>query len=135
MLCWMVSAQSRRLEVRCGAPKKGPEAKKSYVHLLNSTLTATERTLCCVLENHQTPDGFKARERAPLSARLSASARSILSSTNALFLLVHLRLLFTLLLTLLRTLLFTLLCTRLFTLPGAGGAASLHARRHVHSLY
>ena len=27
--------QSRRLEVRCGAPKKGPEGKKSYVHLLN----------------------------------------------------------------------------------------------------
>ncbi len=54
--------QSRRLEVRCGAPKKGPEAKKSYVHLLNSTLTATERTLCCVLENHQTPDGFRVPE-------------------------------------------------------------------------
>ena len=47
--------QARRLEVRCGAPKKGPEAKKSYVHMLNSTLTATERTLCCVLENYQTP--------------------------------------------------------------------------------
>jgi len=27
------------------------------VHLLNSTLTATERTMCCVLENHQTPEG------------------------------------------------------------------------------
>ena len=24
-----------------------------------STLTATERTLCCVLENHQTPEGFR----------------------------------------------------------------------------
>ena len=51
--------QSRRLEVRCGAPKKGPEGKKSYVHMLNSTLTATERTLCCVLENWQTPEGLK----------------------------------------------------------------------------
>ena len=49
-------------QVRCGQPKKGPEAKKSYVHLLNSTLTATERTLCCVLENHQTADGFKVPE-------------------------------------------------------------------------
>ena len=48
--------------MRCGQPKKGPEAKKSYVHLLNSTLTATERTLCCVLENHQTADGFKVPE-------------------------------------------------------------------------
>ena len=50
--------QSRRLEIRHGAPKKGPENKKSYVHLLNSTLTATERSLCCILENWQTPDGF-----------------------------------------------------------------------------
>ena len=75
---------ARALQVRCGAPQKGPEGKKSYVHLLNrraqraaeerhtqslltrslalparSTLTATERTLCCVLENHQTPDGLR----------------------------------------------------------------------------
>ena len=27
-----------------------------------STLTATERTLCCVLENHQTPEGFRVPE-------------------------------------------------------------------------
>ena len=51
--------QARRLEVRCGAPKKGPEGKKAYVHMLNSTLTATERTLCCVLENYQTPEGLR----------------------------------------------------------------------------
>ena len=50
--------QSRRLEVRCGAPGKGPEKKKSYVHLLNSTLTATERSLCCLIENWQTPEGL-----------------------------------------------------------------------------
>jgi seryl-tRNA synthetase len=50
--------QSRRLEIRCGAAQKGPEKKKSYVHLLNSTLTATERTLCCILENWQTEEGF-----------------------------------------------------------------------------
>ena len=30
-----------------------------FVHMLNSTLTATERTLCCVLENYQTPDGVR----------------------------------------------------------------------------
>ncbi|GJT77599.1 serine--tRNA ligase [Tanacetum coccineum] len=29
------------------------EAIKQYCHLLNSTLTATERTLCCILENYQ----------------------------------------------------------------------------------
>jgi len=50
--------QSRRLEIREGAPKKGPENKKAYVHLLNSTLTATERTLCCLIENWQTPEGL-----------------------------------------------------------------------------
>jgi seryl-tRNA synthetase len=40
---------------------KGPggEEKKSHVHMLNSTLTATERTLCCILENYQTPDGVR----------------------------------------------------------------------------
>ena len=27
--------------------------------MLNGTLTATERTLCCVLENYQTPDGVR----------------------------------------------------------------------------
>lgn len=32
---------------------------KNYVHLLNSTLTATERTLCCILENYQTPEGVR----------------------------------------------------------------------------
>eukprot|EP00976_Prorocentrum_cordatum_P034870 708794-Prorocentrum_minimum.AAC.3 len=54
--------QSRHLEVRQGQAKKGPEGAKQYVHLLNSTLTATERTLCCVLENHQTPDGVNIPE-------------------------------------------------------------------------
>ncbi|GKD33937.1 serine--tRNA ligase-like protein, partial [Tanacetum coccineum] len=28
-------------------------AIRQYCHLLNSTLTATERTLCCILENYQ----------------------------------------------------------------------------------
>ena len=31
---------------------------KQYVHMLNSTLIATERTLCCLLENYQTTDGI-----------------------------------------------------------------------------
>ncbi|KAL6524579.1 hypothetical protein OROHE_016250 [Orobanche hederae] len=48
--------QSRRLEIRYGQ-KKSNEAKKQYVHMLNSTLTATERTLCCILENYQKEDG------------------------------------------------------------------------------
>ncbi|KAL8129163.1 hypothetical protein V2J09_018318 [Rumex salicifolius] len=48
--------QSRRLEIQFGQ-KKSNEAKKQYAHLLNSTLTATERTLCCILENYQREDG------------------------------------------------------------------------------
>jgi hypothetical protein len=32
------------------------------VHMLNSTLSATERTLCCILENYQTPDGVRVPE-------------------------------------------------------------------------
>jgi hypothetical protein len=35
---------------------------KHYVHLLNSTLTATERTLCCILENYQTREGVRVPE-------------------------------------------------------------------------
>ncbi|CAI0415562.1 unnamed protein product [Linum tenue] len=53
--------QSRRLEIRYGQ-KKGNEAAKQYVHLLNSTLTATERTLCCILENYQKEDGVEVPE-------------------------------------------------------------------------
>ncbi|KAF9603426.1 hypothetical protein IFM89_036127 [Coptis chinensis] len=50
--------QSRRLEIRYGQ-KKSNEQVKQYVHLLNSTLTATERTICCILENHQKENGVE----------------------------------------------------------------------------
>ena len=49
--------QSRNLEIRCGIKKMGDREKK-YVHCLNSTLSATERALCCILENYQTEDGL-----------------------------------------------------------------------------
>ncbi|QLG71838.1 hypothetical protein HG535_0C01870 [Zygotorulaspora mrakii] len=49
--------QSRNLEIRCGIKKMGDREKK-YVHCLNSTLSATQRALCCVLENYQTEDGI-----------------------------------------------------------------------------
>ncbi|KAF7762190.1 hypothetical protein Agabi119p4_8783 [Agaricus bisporus var. burnettii] len=48
--------QSRRLEVRCGLKTKD-QTRKVYVHMLNGTLCATQRALCCLVENHQTPDG------------------------------------------------------------------------------
>ncbi|PNX91233.1 seryl-tRNA ligase [Trifolium pratense] len=38
------------------------EQLKQYVHLLNSTLTATERTICCILENNQKEDGVEIPE-------------------------------------------------------------------------
>lgn len=49
--------QSRELNIRFGA-KLQTETRKKYVHLLNCTLCATERTLCCLVENFQTEDGF-----------------------------------------------------------------------------
>lgn len=48
-------AESRRLEVRCGIKTKD-QVRKVYVHMLNGTLCATERALCCLVENYQTPD-------------------------------------------------------------------------------
>lgn len=47
--------QSRALEIRFGT-KTQTDIKKKYVHALNSTLCATERALCCVLENFQTEE-------------------------------------------------------------------------------
>jgi len=51
--------QARRLNVRLRVPKT---EGKAHVHMLNSTLTATGRTICCLLENCQTPDGIKIPE-------------------------------------------------------------------------
>ncbi|KAJ7977986.1 serine--tRNA ligase-like [Quillaja saponaria] len=53
--------QARRLEIRYGQ-KKSNEQTKQYVHLLNSTLTATERTICSILENNQKEDGVEVPE-------------------------------------------------------------------------
>ncbi|KAL8154768.1 serine--tRNA ligase [Apium graveolens] len=53
--------QSRKLEVRYGQ-KKSNDQTKQYVHMLNSTLTATERTMCCILENYQRDDGVEVPE-------------------------------------------------------------------------
>lgn len=53
--------QSRRLEARCGA-KKMNETSKRYVHMLNSTLCATTRVICCILETYQDEEGIKVPE-------------------------------------------------------------------------
>lgn len=49
--------QSRAMETRLGFGKASEHEGKKYVHMLNATLTATERTICCLLENYQTPEG------------------------------------------------------------------------------
>ena len=41
--------QSRGLEVRYALKNT---TEKHYVHMLNATLCATERTMCCILENN-----------------------------------------------------------------------------------
>ncbi|KAI9692871.1 MAG: Cytosolic seryl-tRNA synthetase [Bathelium mastoideum] len=50
--------QTRELEVRYG-PKSKTNIKKVYAHALNATLCATERALCCILENYQKEDGIE----------------------------------------------------------------------------
>lgn len=49
--------QSRGLDVKMNPIKGEKESNTPYVHMLNSTLCATQRTLCCILENYQTKDG------------------------------------------------------------------------------
>jgi seryl-tRNA synthetase len=46
--------QSRRMNTKCGYNKDDP-----YCHMLNSTLCATERALCCLVENYQEKDGVR----------------------------------------------------------------------------
>ena len=45
--------QARKLNIKYGTAGKD----KAVVHTLNSTAIATERTICCLLENHQNEDG------------------------------------------------------------------------------
>jgi len=52
--------QSRSLGIRFGSKTGGEKAK--FVHMLNSTLCATTRTICAVLENYQTADGVNVPE-------------------------------------------------------------------------
>ena len=51
--------------MRSGQKKMG-QGDKKYVHMLNSTLCATTRTMSCILENFQTPTGVTVPEvRSP----------------------------------------------------------------------
>ncbi len=46
--------QARKLKIRMG--KVGSQQAKEVLHTLNSTAIATERTICCILENYQNKD-------------------------------------------------------------------------------
>jgi len=50
--------QSRAMETRAGHVRQG-DREKRYVHMLNSTLCATERCLSCIAENYQTETGLR----------------------------------------------------------------------------
>jgi len=59
--------QARNLEIRLRGKKDVnnvviQDKEKRYVHMLNGTLCATERTLCCILENYQTETGLRVPE-------------------------------------------------------------------------
>jgi seryl-tRNA synthetase len=51
--------QSRSLNCRFGQSQRGTASVnvKEYPHMLNGTLCALTRTMCCICENYQTPDG------------------------------------------------------------------------------
>ncbi|MFX1356290.1 MAG: serine--tRNA ligase [Promethearchaeota archaeon] len=46
--------QARKLKIRMG--KVGSQEEKRILHTLNATAIATERTICCILENYQNKD-------------------------------------------------------------------------------
>eukprot|EP00755_Sulcionema_specki_P012100 Sspe_Gene.50521::Locus_28124_Transcript_1_1_Confidence_1.000_Length_1472::g.50521::m.50521/K01875/SARS, serS; seryl-tRNA synthetase len=52
--------QSRAINARFGQTTKGTtkENVKEYVHMLNGTLCAITRTMCCLVENYQTNEGI-----------------------------------------------------------------------------
>ncbi|KAK4538184.1 hypothetical protein CDCA_CDCA16G4209 [Cyanidium caldarium] len=50
--------QARRLETRYGL-QKSADRDKAYVHMLNSTLCATTRVICCLVENYQRDGGVE----------------------------------------------------------------------------
>ena len=51
--------QSRALRIRYAIKNLAKNESTPFLHLLNGTLCATQRTLCCIMENYQTAEGFK----------------------------------------------------------------------------
>ncbi|CAE7214990.1 unnamed protein product [Symbiodinium natans] len=51
--------QSRALDIRYRPADPPDKQRPRHVHMLNSTLTASGRCLCCLLETYQTSDGVR----------------------------------------------------------------------------
>ncbi|MFX1295141.1 MAG: serine--tRNA ligase [Promethearchaeota archaeon] len=64
--------QARKLKIRFGIYGES----KEIVHTLNSTAIATERTICCLLENHQLKDGTI---KIPVALQKYMSGKKIIS--------------------------------------------------------
>jgi WHEP-TRS domain len=57
-LCYYCALPKLHANTHCySGQKKAGQTEKKYVHMLNATLCATTRTLSCILENYQTPEG------------------------------------------------------------------------------
>eukprot|EP00388_Colpodella_angusta_P001406 GDKJ01004496.1.p1 GENE.GDKJ01004496.1~~GDKJ01004496.1.p1 ORF type:complete len:446 (-),score=137.97 GDKJ01004496.1:296-1633(-) len=50
--------QSRALDIKLGFKKAG-DRERRLVHMLNGTLVASQRTMCCILEHYQTENGIR----------------------------------------------------------------------------
>jgi len=55
--CNCTDYQSRGLEIRYAEKNLEKGKQTPFVHLLNGTMCATERTMCCIVENYQTETG------------------------------------------------------------------------------
>jgi len=51
--------QSRKLDIKYGFKNEEKEGEGKYVHMLNSTLAATSRVICVILETFQTDKGIE----------------------------------------------------------------------------
>eukprot|EP00916_Digyalum_oweni_P021989 GHVL01036441.1.p1 GENE.GHVL01036441.1~~GHVL01036441.1.p1 ORF type:complete len:454 (-),score=77.37 GHVL01036441.1:247-1608(-) len=51
--------QSRALGIKAGFKKQGEREQQQFVHMLNGTLCATQRCMCCILENYQNESGVR----------------------------------------------------------------------------
>ena len=70
-----LSYQSRRLKVRYGVSKQSDKPAE-YVHMLNGTLAAMTRVICCILETHQCDEGIRVPE--PLQKYMPAQWRTLI---------------------------------------------------------